>query len=130
MGRILSAIMLLGGMIMAQVQCSTANFDNLQMTTDVDDAQPVDNVDTFDAEQEIVYATGTLSNAPSDTEITAEWYYMEDGETYIDSATLETGSTDFYFSLTQPADGWEPGMYEVRFYIYDDLEETLTFTIE
>ncbi len=130
LGRVFVSIFLLGGMMLTSMQCTTANYDDLQLTTGVDDFDPVDDVSTFETDQETIYLTGTLRNAPADTEIRAAWYYMEDGEEFLDEATLETGSTDFYFSLPKPADGWETGDYEVRLYIYDDKEETLTFRIE
>ncbi len=129
-GRIVSLVMMLGGVIMASVQCSTANFGDVQLTTGIDDYQPIDEVEAFDTDQETVFVAGELRNAPSGTEISAEWYYMEDEETYIDGAMMETGSTDFYFSLSQPDDGWPEGSYEVRLYINNELEETLPFTIE
>jgi len=47
-----------------------------------------------------------------------------------DDASMETGSTEFYFSLSRPVDGRDPCDYEIRPRIYDNLEETLSFRIE
>ncbi|MFP4457047.1 MAG: hypothetical protein ACLFPS_05250 [Clostridia bacterium] len=109
---------------------TTANYKDLKMAR-LEGEEAV-YTDTFKSDIPEIFVTGVLDNAPGDTELKSEWYYMEGDEEFIDSATLETeeGKTEIHFSLTRPNEGWPDGSYEVRLFIDDEHQETLEFEVE
>ena len=114
---------------------TTANITDLKMASTVQDNLPVDITNVFTTTSPVIYATGTLKNAPDGTVLTAEWYYLDASpEIFIDSATLQPTdvNTSFSFSLSIPDNGWPTGKYEVRFFIDDSttVSSKLSFTVQ
>lgn len=114
---------------------TTANFKNLQMASEVDEAtnQPLTKTDTFHADSPMIYLTGSIANAVVGSKIKAEWLYVEGTSPVdIDSTELELKeiNTDFAFSLSKPDKGWPAGKYEVKLSIGDEYKQSVPFTVE
>ncbi len=127
------SLMILLAIAVSSCSFTTANLADLTMASSVQDNLPVDVTNVFTATSPVIYAAGTLKNAPEGTALTAELYYLEtDPETYIDSSTLNSVdvNTSFTFSLSIPDNGWPAGDYEVRFFIDDKPSSTLSFSVE
>jgi len=127
------SLIVLLALVISSCSFTTANLADLTMASAVQDNLPVTVTNVFTTTSPVIYATGTLKNAPEGTEITGEWYYLEtDPETYIDSSTLTSVdmNTSFTFSLSIPNNGWPTGDYEIRFFIDDQPSSTLSFTVE
>ena len=127
------SMMILLALAVSSCSFTTANLADLTMASSVQDNLPVDVTDVFTTTSPVIYAAGTLKNAPEGTEITGEWYYLDTSpETYIDSSTLTAvdTNTSFTFSLSIPDNGWPTGDYEIRFFIDDKPSSTLSFTVE
>jgi hypothetical protein len=109
-------------------------FTDLAMTTQINaDNTPVFTATVFPTNSPVVYVTGVIKNAPTDTVAMAEWYYLEtDSPFFIDSADMTTEFTDtsFNFSLSIPDNGWPAGSYEVKLYIDGKLKNTVAFELE
>ena len=128
---IMSVIVLLA-LLVASCSFTTANLADLKMASDVQDNLPVTVTNVFETNSPMIYATGTLKNAPEGTLLKAEWYYIESSpETFIDSSTLTSVdvNTSFSFSLSIPDDGWPSGNYEVRFFVDDTASDILAFSV-
>ncbi len=122
------------GVAACEFEFTTANFSNLAMASEVDQQnKPVSKTTTFSTTSPVIYAAGTLNNAPSGTVIKSEWYYLEeDPAVFIDSAqlTAENTTTDFSFSLSVPDNGWPVGKYSVKLFIDGTEKSSLDFTVE
>lgn len=113
---------------------STANFQNLKMASSIDEdsMEPIAVTDVFSPTTPVIYLTGTLKNSPDDTVIKAEWRYVENEPAVdIDSAESVTKdiNTDFQFNISIPDNGWPIGKYEVKLYINDEAEKTVSFEV-
>ncbi len=113
-----------------EIESFKANFRDLGMVR-LEDGEAI-YTDTFSTDIPEIYVNGILENASGTTKLKSEWYYIEDGEAFIDSAEGETteSKTEFHFSLSIPDDGWPAGTYEVRLFINGEHQETLEFNIE
>lgn len=122
------------GLAACEFEFTTANFSNLTMASEVDQQnKPVTKTSAFSTTSPVIYVAGTLSNAPSGTVIKSEWYYLEeDPAVFIDGSQLavEDTSTDFYFSLSIPDNGWPAGRYAVKLFIGETEKSSLDFTVE
>lgn len=114
---------------------TTANFQDLQMASEIDEAtsKPITAADVFATDSPIIYLTGSINNAVSDTIIKAEWVYTEeDPAISITSYELELEDidTDFFFSLSMPDNGWPTGSYEIKLYIDGEYDQSVAFKVE
>jgi hypothetical protein len=115
-----------------KVSFTTASLSEATMCTAVDEnSRPLDNTDVFSVNAPQIVCSVKLSNAPDDTAVKAEWYYVE-GETdhYITEYELTADGTRYLnFSLNSDT-AWPTGDYKIVLYI--DGKETLTvpFTVE
>lgn len=101
-----------------------------------EDMQPVDAISVFNINTPEIFGSFKLSNAPSDTEIKAEWIYIE-GEAedlenlLIDDWSVTTDGTHYIStSMTRPYDGWPRGDYQVVLYIDGKEKLSVPFTVE
>ncbi|KXA95996.1 hypothetical protein AKJ37_06325 [candidate division MSBL1 archaeon SCGC-AAA259I09] len=111
---------------------STASLGNFATAEEVDDDyRPVEVVDEFSPDTEVIYATCEVSNAPSETEIKTEWYYLDDNERFNTlKHTVDGGSGPLSFSY-EPEDGlWPVGDYEVRFFLDGQQVGVVEFSVE
>lgn len=125
---VLGIVFLTGGF---QFSYSTASISDVAMAEEVNDQdQPVEVVSEFTSDTSKIYVTMELSNAPSDTEIKAEWYYV-DNNTEIDSySTTAEGSGPVVFYLTKPNDGWPAGDYRVDIILDGEKVSSKNFVVK
>jgi len=113
---------------------TSAKLEDVVVSAGVDKSNlPLDVTDVFEVDSSVIYVTGSAQNVPDGTTVSIEWIYLEtDPETLIDSVDLviEDTNTDFAFSLTKPTNGWPVGEYEAVLYIDDELQLSVTFTVE
>ncbi len=116
-----------------EVTVNEPMLSNSTMASEVDDVtyEVVTACDTFAVDTPVIYLITQLRTAPKGTNITAEWWYV-DQEIFIDSATLESTEVNqtLMFSLSRPDKGWPTGAYQVKLYLNDEEVETVDFTVE
>jgi len=118
-----------------EVSFTTASLSEATMCQGVDENwKPVDAVDVFAVDTPEIFCSAKLSHAPDDTEVSAEWIYiegeMEDLSNYlIDTWSTTGGSGYLYASLTHPDNGWPKGDYQVVFYIDGKEELSVPFSV-
>ena len=119
-----------------EVSFTTASLSEATMALGTDaDAKPINPTDTFQVDTPEIFCSVKLSNAPSDTEITSEWVYIEgELEGYdnhvIDTYTLVTdGDRYLTFSMERPDDGWPVGTYELVLYVDGKDETSVGFSV-
>ena len=115
----------------------TASLSEATMCLSVDsDMRPVDATDIFATDTPEIFCSVKLSSAPSDTDVKAEWIYvqgeLEGMENYlIDDYTLTAEGTIYLgFSLTEPDDGWPIGEYKVILYVDGEEKLSVPFTVQ
>lgn len=94
-----------------------------------DEGKPIDPADTFYPDVGAVYVSLDIENAPSDTTLTASWYY-EDEDYFIDSASIGLppgDSTPYFFYLLD--DYWPDGSYRVDLSIEDEIIASVRFQV-
>lgn len=110
---------------------STASISDVETAEDVNsDLEPVNKTSEFKTNQEKIYVTLKFSNAPSDTKLKAEWYYIEEEEKIASYTKKVDGSGRAAFHLTKPDDGWPTGSYEVRLFIDGEKADNASFSIK
>jgi len=78
--------------------------------------RPLEPATIFLSNEETIYCSVALSEAPPLTQVVAQWLYLEQGRTLIRDcvATTDTpGEQSIAFSLSRPRDGWPLGRYEI-----------------
>lgn len=128
---------LLSAISLTACEVTTASLSEATMCSSVDsDMRPVNATDIFATDTPEIFCSVKLSSAPPDTEVKAEWIYvqgeLEGTENYlIDDYTLTAeGTTYLGFSLTEPDAGWPTGEYKVILYIDGEEKLTVPFTIQ
>ena len=128
---VLAALPLVG--CSGEVSFTTASLSEETMALGVDsDARPVGPTETFQVDTPEIFCSVKLSHAPSDTEVAAEWIYVEGDLKGYENHTIDTyslvtdGDRHLYFSMERPDDGWPVGTYKIVFYV-DSKEETTAF---
>ena len=85
---------------------------------------------TFDPGVKRIYLSTLLKDAPSDTKIRFEWYYMEQGETLIDKVNVAAEGERYVFSyLNPPKQGWPAGKYKVKVYLNQEKAQEKVFSV-
>lgn len=129
--KLFSLVVLVAAVLTAcEFSASTANIDSATLARDETGTQPT----TLFAQDEIFYLVVELANAPDSTTVRTVWYAVDVGDvappnTLIDEAELESGSGTLYFNLA-PASVWAVGDYSVEIYLNDELDQTLTFSVQ
>jgi len=131
---ILAAIPLMG--CEGEVSFTTASLSEATMTTAVDEnMQPLDTTDVFAPDTQEIFCSVKLSNAPPDTEIKAEWVYIqgevEDLTNYLIDEWSTTADDTRYISVSiiRPYDGWPKGDYKVVLYVDGKEELSVPFYV-
>jgi hypothetical protein len=134
---ILVSLLVAMPLIGCEVGCSvtTASLSEATMCTNVDeDGRPIDATDVFAVDTPEIFCSVKLSHAPPDTEVKAEWIYVE-GEAdvtdyFIDDYTLTADGTLYLsFSLVS-SDLWPRGDYKVVLYVDGKEKLSVPFTVE
>lgn len=114
---------------------TAALLSEITMTTGVDSyLRPLDAIDVFDVDVKEIHCSIKLSNAPTNTGITAEWIYVqgiEDLKNYkIDEYSVTTEGTRYVdMSLVRPYEGWPIGDYEVILYVNGEENTRVPFYV-
>jgi len=116
---------------------TTASLSEATMCRSVDnDMRPIDATDIFATDTPEIFCSVKLSSAPPDTEVKAEWIYvqgeLEGTENYlIDDYTLTAEGTLYLgFSLTKPEAEWPKGEYKVILYVDGKEKLSVPFTVQ
>ena len=100
------------------------------------DMRPVDATDIFTTDIPEIFCSVKLSYAPADTEVKAEWIYvqgeLEGTENYLidDYSLTAEGTLYLSFSLTKPEAGWPKGEYKVILYVGGEEKLSVPFTVQ
>jgi hypothetical protein len=119
-----------------EVSLTTASLSEATMCQSVDkDMRPVRATSVFNTDTPKIFCSVKLSNAPSDTEIKAEWIYIEGEEDLknylIDDWSVTTDGTHYIStSMTCPYDGWPRGEYNIVLYIDGKEKLSVPFTVK
>lgn len=129
----LMILLVLSTLVLSSLACefsaSTAKISEAVMAKDAEGAQPTTTfspTDTF-------FCLVTLANAPDDTSVRAVWTAVEvegnDPNTLIDESTVDSGSGNLEFNLTN-SNPWPVGRYKVDLYLNEELNQTIEFTVQ
>lgn len=100
------------------------------------DMRPIDATDVFTTDTPEIFCSVKLSYAPPDTEVKAEWIYvqgeLEGTENYLidDYSLTAEGTVYLSFSLTKPEAGWPKGEYKVILYVGGEEKLSVPFTVQ
>jgi hypothetical protein len=121
----------------AGVSVTTASLSEATMCQSVDeDMRPIDATDVFTTDTPEIFCSVKLSHAPSDTDVKAEWIYvqgeLEGTENYLigDYSLTAEGTLYLSFSLTKPDAGWPKGEYKVILYVDGKEKLSVPFTVQ
>ena len=116
---------------------TTASLSEATMCRSVDnDMHPIDATDIFTTNTPEIFCSVKLSYAPPDTEVKAEWIYvqgeLEDVENYLidDYSLTAEGTLYLSFSLTKPEAEWPKGEYKVILYVDGKEKLSVPFTVQ
>ena len=134
----LLAVLLIPGRERSTPQATTASLSEATICRSVDSqtAKPVDPTGVFRPDTQTIYCSVKLSNANSNTEITARWVYIRGGAKDIINTVLleevreESENTYLAFSMPRPETGFAKGSYVVRLYINDTQQFSVPFIVE
>ena len=135
---LLLAIPLIGCQGEVGFTATTASLSEATMAKGIDETtnKPIDKTQVFTPDAPEFFCSAKLSNAPSDTEIKAEWIYIEgeaEGVTdyIIDEFSVITEGTRYVgFSLERPDPGWPRGEYKVVLYVDGKESLSVPFAVE
>ena len=134
---LLLAIPLIGCQGEVGFTATTASLSEATMAKGIDETtnKPIDKTQVFTPDAPEFFCSAKLSNAPSDTEIKAEWIYVQgeaEGVTdyliYEDTVTTE-GTRYLGFSLTSDT-LWPRGAYKAVLYVDGEESLSVPFTVE
>jgi pSer/pThr/pTyr-binding forkhead associated (FHA) protein len=135
---VLLAVLLIPDRERSAPQSTTAFLSEAIMCRSVDSqtAKPLEQAEVFPPDAQAIYCSVKLSDATSDTDITARWVYIRGEAKDIINTVLyeetrtENENTYLVFSMPRPETGFTKGSYVVRLYIYDTQQFSVPFTIE
>ena len=105
-------------------------------SVDLETGEPIEISDTFTSDAQWIFCSVKVSNAPSETKISAEWLYLQQGageETSYLIADWNTTTEGTYYiplSVTRPENGWPKGDYKIVFYLNDKETLTVPFKVQ
>lgn len=112
-----------------EFSASTASVSEAVLARDAEGTQPTTTFTTTDS----FYCLVELANAPDGTTVRAVWTAVEvegnDPNTLIDESSVESGSGDLEFNLTNSSP-WPVGSYKVDLYLNDELDRTIEFNVQ
>ena len=98
--------------------------------------EPVGKTDTFSPDTPEIFCSVKLSNAPSNTAISAEWRYVQTeagGENYLLIDTwnrIAEGTRYISASITRPGAGWPEGNYQLHLSLNGQEASTVSFKVQ
>lgn len=135
---LLLAIPLIGCQGEVGFTATTASLSEATMAKGIDETtnKPIDKTQVFTPDAPEFFCSAKLSNAPSDTEIKAEWIYVQ-GEAggvtdyIIEEVTVTSEGTGYIgFPLPRPDTAWPRGAYKVVLYVDGEESLSVPFTVE
>ena len=107
---------------------TTAKIDNVKMCKSMSGEACDKNVKLFAPEDEFIFVSCNLENAPSNTIVKFVWKYVEMAQPIIiDTVTVNSGDnmTNLKLSsnLSRPLKGWPIGKYQVEIIIEDSQRD-------
>jgi len=130
-------VLLLLAISFTACEVTTASLSEATMCRSVDsDMRPIDATDIFTTDTPEIFCSVKLSSAPPDTEVKAEWIYvqgeLEDTGNYLidDYSVTAEGTLYLGFSLTKPEAGWPKGEYKVILYVDGKEKLSVPFTVQ
>ena len=123
-----------------EVSVTTASLSEATMYTSIDPKtqQPLDKGDIYPVDAEAFYCSVKLSNAPADTAVSAQWFYIQGEETslnnyLIDETSVTSGGTGYIgFSLARGSQSpaWPKGDYAVKLFVDGKEKITVPFKVQ
>ena len=115
-----------------------ASLSNATMcqSVDLETGEPIEPSDTFTSDTPWIFCSVKLSNAPSGTEVSAEWLYIKQeakGETsYLvaDWSTTTEGTYYIPLSIARPANEWPRGDYKIVLYLNEKETLNVPFKVQ
>jgi hypothetical protein len=130
-------VLLLLAISFTACEVTTASLSEATMCRSVDsDMRPIDATDIFATDIPEIFCSVKLSSAPPDTEVKAEWIYvqgeLEGTENFLidDYSLTAEGTLYLGFSLTKPEAGWPKGEYKVILYVDGKEKLSVPFTVQ
>jgi hypothetical protein len=130
-------VLLLLAISFTACEVTTASLSEATMCRSVDsDMRPIDATDIFATDIPEIFCSVKLSSAPPDTEVKAEWIYvqgeLEGTENFLidDYSLTAEGTLYLGFSLTEPEAGWPKGEYKVILYVDGKEKLSVPFTVQ
>lgn len=134
---IVALLLMVISLTACEVSITTASLSEATMCLNVDEnMRPIDATDVFTTDTPEIFCSVKLSHAPPDTEVKAEWIYvegeLEDMENYlITDYTLTADGTKYLsFSVTKPDAGWPKGEYKITLYVEGKEKLSVPFTVQ
>jgi hypothetical protein len=121
-----------------KVSSTTASLSDAYMCKSVDSSAktPIITSSVFATNDPVIYCSVKLSNAPSNTEIKAQWIYVQgevkDMNNYVINETpiKAEGTRYVAFSLEVPASGWPKGDYLVKLFVDNQEKIKVNFKVQ
>lgn len=114
-----------------EVNFSSANVAEAYMASQINEStsEPVVKTESFSQSDTIIYATARIKNVPSDTKVSAIWYYIPTGDSLRSENDIVADSDMWVqFSLANEK-GFIPGEYKVEILLNDKAAETLNYIV-
>jgi serine/threonine protein kinase len=113
---------------------SSANFIsefNMSESIKNDTMEPINITDKYAPNAAKFFITAKLDNAPANTAVIFDWFYVESGDQKIDSANVTADGTRFISSnLTRGNNLWPAGKYEVRILVNGNQIVKVPYMVE
>ncbi|MFC2166630.1 hypothetical protein ACFLQZ_01540 [Acidobacteriota bacterium] len=121
-----------------KISVSTANLKDaiICKSVDLETNKPLEKETIFPPDSPEIFCSVALINASSDTEVTAEWYYLERDvggitkKKITDYSLNAKGSVYLAFSLLRPDNGFPVGDYSCKLYLNGEEKFEPTFHVE
>ncbi len=109
---------------------TTANVENVKMCKTLDGELCDNSLSVFTPEDNYIYISCNLNNAPDNTVVTFLWKYMDQEEPIIiDEVSLSSSdmgtNLNLSSNLSRPYNGWPTGKYEVEIIIEESQRKPL-----
>lgn len=117
-----------------EFEVSTARINDIKVCTNLAGELCDQDLPVFHPNDPQIIVSCKLSNAPSDTEITFVWKYIEGDELVIDQVILNSSDygtdVDMHSRLSKPNNGWPMGKYQVEILLGNDAPLVKTFKVQ
>lgn len=117
-----------------EFEVSTARINDIKICANLSGDLCDQDLPVFHPNDPQLVVSCKLNNAPSDTEVTFVWKYVEGEEIIIDQAILNSSDygtdVDMHSTLSKPNNGWPVGKYQVEILLGNDTPLVKTFKVQ